>query len=242
MKIPSIITSIGEKTFNLVRKTNATKTPELVSDVVEISTKTKLTSGIKKLLLGLDKKTIKQLEKLPIEDFFVKSQTIVMKALDIPEEIAPWQKIEDLKNPKFGMKYLPSFNAIIINETALKKNKALLFSLIRHEMEHFRQNTLIFRIEKLGEQAVKAYSEEAKSKLSIDTFDDLNNLRKKVIEKYGMIKADSEEAQTAKKYFEEMLVQNVAINKEYFDRQIEQEAIAAQYVVKYEYLFKKFFG
>lgn len=55
------------------------------------------------------------------------------------------------------MAYSPLSNMIIINKNIpaeIMNNKMSLFSLIRHELQHYNQNMQIFRHEELGEKAI----------------------------------------------------------------------------------------
>lgn len=153
MKIPAIFSNIGKRTVNLVRRTNIPNATGLTNDVAEISTKTR---GIKKLLIGVDKKMIIEWEKLPFEDFLEKSQNIITKSLNIPEELCPPIKIQNLSD-EMAMQYALN-HTLIVNKQYKNLPKALLFSFVRHEMKHCEQNLVVLRTENLGENAVNEFS------------------------------------------------------------------------------------
>jgi len=156
MKIPLIFSSIGKRAVSLVRRTIPSKTSGLSKDVAEISTKIKLRNGIRKLLLGLDKKTIEQLEKLPIEIFLEEAQKIIIKALDIPEELCPRVEIHTVPE-KLLMQFTLNYK-FFVNKKYKEFPKSHLFSAIRHEMKHCEQSLAILRTEDLGENAVNQFS------------------------------------------------------------------------------------
>lgn len=175
MKIPSIISSISKKTVNLVKRTNVSKTIELATDIAEIPTRTKSKSGIKKLLLGLDKKTIKRLEELPTGKFLEEAQKLIITALDMPEELCPM--VETHVMPENLLMQFTLNHKFFANKKCEEFPKPHLFSAIRHEMKHCEQNLAVLRTEDLGENAVNQFSSilaRVKANLTIEHYRDMH--------------------------------------------------------------------
>lgn len=165
MKIPAIFSNIGKRTVDLVKRTSLQGKEELRQDIVELSSKRGKKDILKLLSLdlespmGLDKQTIKNLEKMPINDFLNESHKIIINALNIPEgTIIPPLEINNLPK-KMLMCYDWSNNTIFINPATLKQSRVNIFSFLRHELQHFNQNLSIIRTENLGENAIKTYSQ-----------------------------------------------------------------------------------
>lgn len=127
-------------------------------DIAELSAKKIKRQKIKKAFIGLDKITVKRLESLPINEFIEESKKIILKSLNIPQEIAPVLSVNSLGGKKMIMLYDSSSNDIVANSEYFHLSRANLFSCLRHEIEHFSQNLLIIRTDNLGEHAIETYA------------------------------------------------------------------------------------
>lgn len=290
VKILNVLSNFGKKAIRLVDKPIYSVKNGLQNDIVELSTKIKPRDIAKKLLVGLDKKTVKQLEKLTKGEFLEESKNIIAKSMNIPLEICPPIIIQQLPNKKMAWAYIFPNNIFIIDKASLKYNKAVIFGGIRHEMQHLRQNIFILRTENLGENAIKTYS-QLSSKIQVDalvkistmsqdkilklkesgvidelslqfikkfqnaspndngalnkiseelftiTHNQWKDMKNTVIEKYGTIKAGSQEATQAEKYFEGVLKTfGQADGEEYISSLHELEANQVQFFALNEYL------
>jgi len=178
LKIPKIFSGsqlIKKCTDNpIVRKFRFSET----RDVVELSVKKEKSGKIQKLKarfreykIGLNKSTIHNLEKLPVNDFLLESRILILKSMGIPKELWPSLTILSHENKKSLMMFDFAKNEIFCNtnSTVLNKNRREIFSCIRHELEHFKQNLSIIRTEKLGERAVNNYA-KLYTKAQVDNF------------------------------------------------------------------------
>lgn len=151
-------------------------------DLIDFSAKetksTKLSrikTKFKKMLVGLDKATITHLEKLPINEFLAESQKIIAKGMGLSQDFLPSLNITPIANKKMAMAFDWSNNTLFVSNQILSKSKITLFSAMRHEMEHFRQNLQIIRTEELGEKAIETYSKMLTT-AQVDNF--VNTFRK----------------------------------------------------------------
>ena len=185
LEIASKVANIARRTIgSAVRRSGATVAPkQLEKDVAEFSTKeakpskmSKIIAKIKAEKLGLDKKTVRELDKLPVKEFFNRSYDIICTAKGIQELRPKITLVPENSMGLAGMAYVPSTHDMILYPQMLKKaekNRAFTFSLIRHEVEHVCQNFNILMTEGLGEEATKTYAERNTRLLlnhSINTF------------------------------------------------------------------------
>lgn len=159
-------------------------------DVVELSTKqpklsklSKFKAEFKKMLVGLDKATIASLEKLPINDFLSESQKLIAKSMGLSQDFLPPITITSSIDKKMGMCFDVANNSLFVNSQILTKSRKMLFSLMRHEMEHFKQNLLIIRTDGLGEKAVETYSKILTKTLGDNFVNTFKNMPESEIEK-----------------------------------------------------------
>ena len=160
---------VYNKIVNGVRKIsgrNVMQRQALVTkpDVIDIQREPKLSkwNKIKKLIksniLNLDKKTVKELEKCSIDDFFEKSRKLVIDSYQIPGSLGAQMQILPDINKKAGMMYDFCSNTIYVNPKILKMPRSQIFAYIKHEYTHQKQNYQILRTEGLGEKAIQEYA------------------------------------------------------------------------------------
>lgn len=153
-------------------------------DILDLSTKqTKkpsklqgIKTAIQKNLIGLDKATIKKLEALTFGEFAIESQKIMAKSMGLPQDFLP-SIISQPLDKKIGAVFDKTQNIIAINSEHTKridKQRILLFTWLRHEMEHYKQNLSILRTEGLGDKAIESYSSIV-TKHKVQTF--INTLK-----------------------------------------------------------------
>ena len=160
---------IGKKVLNKIvdLPQSGTQRVKLITkpDTVELSKKQKeknnITLFLRKLftekLSGLKKHTTKELEALPIENFLLKSQEIGEQSYNIPSSLRAPIVIDDFDN-RIGMFYSSPQNAIYVNKKHIGKSRTKLFSYIKHELTHQKQNLDGLRTEGLGEELVKFHA------------------------------------------------------------------------------------
>ena len=133
-------------------------------DLLDISKKekrskfVKIKNFLKENLTYLDKETVKNLEKSSFDEFLSQAQKLIIKSYNIPESLAaPMQVLPEI-NKKAGMMYDFANNLIYVNPKILKKGRSVIFSIMKHEYKHQKQNYNILRTEHLGEHAVNEYA------------------------------------------------------------------------------------
>lgn len=103
--------------------------------------------------LGTTAEEIKSLCSLKEEDFIYGAYDFLTKKMGIPDEIRPVLTLQE-QNPIGPMRYAHNYNMIMINPDLSNLTQAEKFGMLRHELQHFRQNMDIFRHETLGEKVV----------------------------------------------------------------------------------------
>ncbi len=99
---------------------------------------------------------IKYLSQFDGNDFLVKSYEFIAAKFGWPEDILPGLYSADLKNSESVMGYNPMNNIIFFDQDKLtNQKKSVIFSLLRHEFQHFSQNLQILRHEEIGQKALK---------------------------------------------------------------------------------------
>ena len=190
-------------------------------DTVELPNKPKEKQSIVKLLRtlvteklsGLKKGTIKELEALPIEGFLLKAQEIGEQSLGIPSSLRAQIVVDDF-DKGIGMFYSHPQNAIYVNQKHIGKSRTKLFSYIKHELTHQRQNFDGLRTEGLGEEIVKFHA-DALTKINHENFkliyrdmpfEKIEELRPQLGEQINVIYA-----------YKNALAQGPKAEKEFFD-------------------------
>lgn len=170
-KINQVINKIVSKAQESpVPRTNLATKP----DIVDIPKRKKPTYAqiMKRLICPhithLDKKTVRELERMPMEDFWCKSQEIICNSYGIPADLrAPLQINELPKN--VAMMYTWDANIIYVSPQIAKKGKNKLFGILKHEYLHQKQNFDVLRTENLGELAIEKYA-KGQTELGINNF------------------------------------------------------------------------
>lgn len=132
---------------------------------------------VKKYALGVTPQDINELSKFDGGEFVVQSYEFLCKKMGISQSIRPPVMPAEIEGEML-MAYSPSVNLIVYDSnkiTNLGKHK--VFSMIRHEFQHFLQNTQILRHETIGKKAVD---------LNTQNFIEANkNSAKYIAEKYS---------------------------------------------------------
>lgn len=112
----------------------------------------------KKYALGVTPQDINELSKFDGGEFVVQSYEFLCKKMGIPQSIRPPvvpTKIEG----EMLMAYSPAVNLIAYDPNKISNfGKHKVFSMIRHEFQHFLQNTQILRHEIIGKKSVDLYT------------------------------------------------------------------------------------
>ncbi len=145
-------------------------------DTVELPNKPKEKQSIIKFLRtliteklsGLKKGTIKELEYLPVESFLLKAQEIGERSFGIPASLRAQIVVDDF-DKGIAMFYSHPQNAIYVNKKHIGNSRTKLFSYIKHELTHQRQNLDGLRTEGLGEEIVKFHA-DALTKINHENF------------------------------------------------------------------------
>ena len=233
-------------------------------DVIQISSKkqnsnisrfAKMKELIKSKMVHLDKMTVKELEVADFGEFLTKSQRIISEGIGIPKGLYANIFPEEIHNGA-AMYYDWATNRIAINVEVLNKSKSCLFSGLRHEMEHQKQAFDVFRTEGLGNDVVKYFAKlqtdgaiEANEAITpkeiqeiyLDFSKRYEKYRQKIVEKMGIIPANSKQAKITGEYFESIKIRpdNPASIKTEIGTPCEQEAYFAGFIGRIEYLAAK---
>ncbi len=135
---------------------------------------------------------------------------LICKSMKIPEEIAPEFNVKPLDEEVPGICGLYGFmdNRLYYyseSKTNTKLGKWWTFGLLRHEMEHFRQNMDMLRSKDLSSELFNyyetLYKEAGLSKERFTTFiNELKDFQKSVLKYYPEIKKGSREYKHARKF------------------------------------------
>ena len=123
--------------------------------------------------LGIKRATIKRLIGLEPTAFVQESFREIGRAMHIPQELMPQLAFTDNLGKGLLAFYSLESHGILVSNTALKKSKASLFSIIAHEMQHAKQGLLIFR----SKTAPRAIRTVAKSAGKVFTDSQINAIR-----------------------------------------------------------------
>jgi len=170
---------VNQAINKIVSRTQETPTPRVnltsKPDVVDIPKREKPTFAqkvkilIRPYITHLDQKTVRQLERMPMENFWAKSQEIICDSYGIPANLRAPIQVQEL--PKgAGMAYSNTRNIVYVSPKTVNKGKNTVFSYLKHEYLHQKQNFDILRTENLGEKAVQEYT-----KLEVEA--GLNNIK-----------------------------------------------------------------
>lgn len=152
-KVPSI--PIHKPTSTATARTAGTIDAEkLAGAIFEVLAHPK-PAIVKKLRVGLNRKIVSRLEKLPLKAFVQESLGIIAKSLNMPIELRPATIINDYND---DISFDFASYTLNICQHFLRKPRKKIFAGLRHEMEHTRQCLAIIRTEGLGETAIKDYS------------------------------------------------------------------------------------
>ena len=127
----------------------------------------------RKLRTNITQEEINKLFKLEGEDFFKSAYDFLIEKLGIPSGVKPEIVIHTQEIP-VEMAYMPYNNAILRKPKFQTDSKSFIFGIIRHEIQHLKQNLDILRHEELGKKAVEAYSDETARRLVL-TLEELVN-------------------------------------------------------------------
>lgn len=241
-------------------------------DIIQLSSKKKKAKNstpsgfaktkelIKSKMVHIAPPTVKELEKADLGEFLAKSQSVISEGIGIPKGLyARIFPAEPAEIGRAAMYYDWASNRIAINIEILNKSKSILFSGLRHEIEHQKQAFDVFRTEGLGDEAVKYFAKlqtdgaiEVNEAMTLKEIQEINldfskryeQYRQKIVEKMGIIPANSPQAKIAGEYFEGA-IKNLD-SPESFKTAIgtlhEQEAYFAGIIGRIEYLAAKWFN
>lgn len=114
----------------------------------------------KKYSMGVTPEDISSVTKYDRNEFISKSYDLLTQKLGIPEYVRPPVFPSKLPN-QLMLGYSPLYNAILVDPEKIKNTSKLnIFGLLRHELQHFIQNSRIFRHEEIGEKAIDKISEK----------------------------------------------------------------------------------
>lgn len=155
--VKTVIDKAAEIKSPLPRTTLAGK-----PDTVEISGQKKQRGFVQTLketfspfISNLNKATVKELEAMPMENFWGKAQEIICDSYGIPESLRAPIRIDNL--PKgTSMMYALDQNIVYVSPQIIKpRTRNKLFSFLKHEYTHQKQNLNLLRAEGIGEQTVE---------------------------------------------------------------------------------------
>lgn len=159
-KVNQVINKIVSRTQEApTPRVNLTTKPDVV-DIPKQEKPTfaqKVNSLIRPYITHLDKKAVRELERMPMENFWVKAQEIICNSYGLPANLRAPLQIAEL-DKGVGMAYSNSRNIVYISPKTAKKGRNTVFSYLKHEYLHQKQNFNILRTENLGEKAVQEYT------------------------------------------------------------------------------------
>lgn len=91
------------------------------------------------------------------EEFGVSASEFLTKKMQISDKLKPQYLCAEI-NPNAKMAYDYSQNIIFVNPNAQFADRAEFLSLLRHELQHYKQNICIFRHPEIGNKAVNLYA------------------------------------------------------------------------------------
>lgn len=110
--------------------------------------------------IGVLPKEIKEIEHYEGENFVNACQNLILKKMGIPKEVRPaLYPVNEIAGDA-QMQYIVNNNIIVCDKTKISKaTKPEIFGLIRHECQHYIQNTSILRHEEFGDKAITKMTE-----------------------------------------------------------------------------------
>lgn len=154
-KVPSFSGNVVSRLTQIIPDTKVAKT---LTELDKLSLSAYL--NFKQHKIGITPEDIANLSKFEGVDFINNAYLFLTKKLGLRETIFP--SLQSNPNMKIPIGYTPLSNTIHINlEQCTNTTKSQLFSLLRHELHHFMQNSMIYRHEKIGLQAVKESVQKA---------------------------------------------------------------------------------
>lgn len=126
----------------------------------------------KPYIMGLSHNEISELNKFNGEDFVYRSYDLLTQKLGYGVNVRPQLFMNDVPGEAAAM-YMNLLNVICVDPKKIQKlNKTEIFGFIRHEIQHYIQNTRIMRHEKIGPKAIdtavsKYYDLERRSMIHI---------------------------------------------------------------------------
>lgn len=107
---------------------------------------------------GITAEDIKSISKFEGSEFMIQAYELLTKKLGLSTDIRPpFSGVPQIKGDALGA-YIPTTNMIVVDMQKmqnLKISKGNIFGFIRHELQHFLQNTAVLRHETIGEQAIE---------------------------------------------------------------------------------------
>lgn len=110
--------------------------------------------------LGMTPVDVQNLMKYDGDDFILNSYLYLTDKLGFHEKIRPaLMPAEFPPGADTFMQYIPANNIIQFNQDYVTKvDKIDIFTALRHELQHYKQNMEILRHEEYGEKAIDAYT------------------------------------------------------------------------------------
>ncbi len=113
---------------------------------------------LKKFTMGISPEEVKQLEKFDGDDFILNSYEFLTKKLGLDESVRPVLMFYPIANQS-KMAYVPLQNIIFVDKAKLNDlKKGEIFGYIRHELQHYLQNSSVLRHETYGKMALDEYT------------------------------------------------------------------------------------
>lgn len=231
-KVNRVINKIvNQTTGTLSQRANLTLQP----DTVEIS-KQKKPGFIKRVkrtfgpyITHLNKATVKELETIPTEKFWGKAQEVICDSYGIPQSLRAPIYIENLTD-RANMIYMFDQNIVYVSPQIIQtSSRNKLFSLLKHEFTHQKQNLDMLRTEGLGEQVVEALTtRQIEHSMTVfkNTFrdmpeDEFEKLKPKLGENYEAIKryriAVSQGEESEQQVLDEIKANDYQVLKQQFE-------------------------
>lgn len=110
--------------------------------------------------VGITPDEAQKLLKYDGDEFILNSYLYLTDKLGIPENVRPvLMPVDTLADSPLSMQYMPTDNIIMFDKDYVTKvDKIDIFTALRHELQHYKQNLQILRHEEYGEKALDAYT------------------------------------------------------------------------------------
>ncbi len=237
-KIKSIATSGKQYITNMINKH-----PADFCHFAEQADKGEALKHLYSMLIKLTPEDVGIIEKANNKDATKYCYDLVCKSMKIPEEIAPEFIIEkaDKEVPRLSGQYNFMTNELKYfseSSTNTKLGKWWTFGLLRHEMEHFRQNIDMLRNKDTSKKLFSYYKElfekaDCPKEDIAEYFKALKDFQKMILKHYPTIKTGSKEYKHADKLLQNHInytlgTQGAADRLHYFIQPMEFEACRTQ--------------